>query len=522
MRSRGALLAAIIVLQLLALPLAVWFDLRDLTENLLRRQASDLNSAISSIRGYYGSHVVGRVLASPGATQVLPNYEQVPGAIPIPATLSLELGRVISEQQKNISYRFVSDYPFRNRAVHPLDAFETKALAALRQDRMQDPIEVTTSFLTDSVRDIMPVVMGPACVSCHNSHPDSPKRDWKVGDVRGIQEVAITRPIAASIFSLRYLLIYLLFASASGLGFIALQWRQASTITGMNRALEAKNEFLAAISKKISRYLAPQIYESIFTGQSDAAIHTQRKKLTIFFADIEDFTGATHRLQPEEMAALLNEYFTEMSGIALAYGGTVDKFIGDGILIFFGDPETKGAAEDARACLEMAAAMQRRLAELNAKWRRSGIERPLRVRMGINTGFCNVGNFGSADRMDYTVIGAEVNVAARLQAIAEPGQIVMSYESYALVRDIIAARALPAVSEAAIGREVVPYALEHWLDAEGSRRRAFSEHMPGLDFYLDPSLLDPAAAGRVRDLLQNAIAGLAEKRSLELEGEHRG
>jgi hypothetical protein len=170
----------------------------------------------------------------------------------------------------------------------------------------------------------------------------------------------------------------------------------------------------------------------------------------------------------------------------------------------------------------MAAAMQRRLAELNAKWRRSGIEHPLRVRMGINTGFCNVGNFGSADRMDYTVIGAEVNVAARLQAIAEPGQIVMSYESYSLVRDVVAARALPPVSEAAIGREVVPYALEDWLDAEGNQRRAFSEHMPGLDFYLDPSLLDPAAAGRVRDLLQSAIADLDEKPSLKLEGEHRG
>ena len=512
MKSRRASLTALIVL-LLALPVAVWLDLRDLTEGLLRQQASDLNSAISSIRGYYASHVVGRVLASPDGTQVLPNYEEVPGAIPIPATLSLELGRVISEQQRNISYRFVSDYPFHDRAAHTLDAFETKALAALRQDHTQDPIEVSASLLTDSVRNIMPIVMGPARVACHNSHPDSPKRDWKVGDVRGIQEVAITRPIAASIFSLRFLLIYLVLAGVSGLSFIALQWRQASTISGMNRELEAKNEFLAAISKKISRYLSPQIYESIFNGQSAAAIRTERKKLTIFFSDIEDFNGATHRLQAEEMAALLNEYLTEMSGIALAYGGTIDKFIGDGVLIFFGDPETNGPAQDARACLEMAAAMQRRLAELNAKWRRAGIEHPLHVRMGVNTGFCNVGNFGSADRMDYTVIGAEVNVAARLQSIAEPGQIVMSYETYALVRDMIVARALPPVSEAVIGREVAPYALEHWLDAEANHRRAFSEHMPGLDLYLDPSLLAPASAAYVRDLLQKALVGLEEQRS---------
>jgi class 3 adenylate cyclase len=100
---------------------------------------------------------------------------------------------------------------------------------------------------------------------------------------------------------------------------------------------------------------------------------------------------------------------------------------------------------DAKACMRMAVDMQRRLAELNAAWRKLGIEEPLRVRMGINTGFCNVGNFGSADRMDYTVIGAEANLAARLQSLAEPGAIVISYETYALVRDLVSARVLPAI-----------------------------------------------------------------------------
>ena len=109
-RSRVALLTLLVLLPV-ALPFAVWLDLRDVTASLLRRQASDLNSAISSIRKYYADHIVDRVLASPGGTRVLPNYEEVPGAIPIPATLSLELGRVIGEQQADISYRFVSDFP---------------------------------------------------------------------------------------------------------------------------------------------------------------------------------------------------------------------------------------------------------------------------------------------------------------------------------------------------------------------------------------------------------------------------
>ncbi len=276
----------------------------------------------------------------------------------------------------------------------------------------------------------------------------------------------------------------------------------------MNRELEASNDFLVRISTKISHYLAPQIFKSIFSGQKDVTIHTERKQLTIFFSDIKDFTATTEGLQPEEITHLLNEYFTEMSAIALKHGGTVDKFIGDALVIFFGDPETRGTVEDAGACLNMATEMQRRLAELNVKWRSAGTEQPFRVRMGINTGFCNVGNFGSVDRMDYTAIGAEVNLAARLQSIAEPGHIVLSYETYALVRDIVAARALPPISVKGINRMVVPYVVEGVLDEAGRKIEIFSEHITGLDFYLDPRAINSAAIERIRTTLKNAIAAL--------------
>src|SRR3546814_20982769 len=111
-----------------------------------------------------------------------------------------------------------------------------------------------------------------------------------------------------------------------------------------------------------------------------------------------------------------------MSAIAEAHGATVDKFIGDAILAFFGDPETKGVVEDARACLPMAMATQRRLVELNIDWRRRrGLHDPLMVRMGINTGYCNVRTFGRSSRMDYTIIAAEANLAARPQSNPQPG-----------------------------------------------------------------------------------------------------
>jgi class 3 adenylate cyclase len=508
-RTRSIFLIALVIILLLGLPLAVWLDLRNLTDAALRRQASDLNSVITSVRGFYGSNVVGRVLAAPGsATQVTHNYEAIPGAIPIPATLSLELGRVISEQQHNITYRFVSDYPFKNRTPHVLDDFEREALADLRADPHQLLTDTSNSLFRDSVRLVAPVVMGQACVNCHNSHPESPKRDWKVGDVRGIQEVTITQPIAGNIFSFKYLLIYFLLMAASGLAFILMQRRQAATISGMNQELETANEFLASLSMKISRYLSPQIYKSIFSGQKDVTIHTERKKLTIFFSDIKDFTATTERLQPEQITLLLNEYFTEMSAIALAHGGTIDKFVGDAMLIFLGDPETKGEAEDAAACMRMALEMQRRIAELNAKWRNEGIENPFRVRMGVNTGFCNVGNFGSSDRMDYTIIGAEANLAARLQSIADPGHIVISYETYALVRRMLVAHPLPPITMKGISRDVVPYAVEGMLDASGAKVEIFSEHMTGLDFYLDPARIDAGTSAHVRKVLQDAIATL--------------
>jgi adenylate cyclase len=224
-----------------------------------------------------------------------------------------------------------------------------------------------------------------------------------------------------------------------------------------NRLAIEKNQMLEALSSKLSKYLAPQVYNSIFAGEQSVEISSKRKKLTVFFSDIAAFAEATDNLESEELTNVLNHYLTEMSAIALEYGATIDKYIGDAMLLFFGDPESRGVKEDARTAVMMAIAMQRRMRELGQEWRNRGLERPFRIRIGISTGFCTVGNFGSRDRMDYTIIGNQVNLAARLQSAAEPGGILLAHETNSLVQDAILTEEQPPMTVKGFQRPVNTY-----------------------------------------------------------------
>jgi adenylate cyclase len=218
--------------------------------------------------------------------------------------------------------------------------------------------------------------------------------------------------------------------------------RQLNAAAGV---IAQKNKQLEALSTKLSKYLSPQIYKSIFTGAQSVEIESSRKKLTVFFSDVVNFTETTDKLESEELTNLLNHYLTEMSRIALKFGGTIDKYIGDAIMIFFGDPESRGVKEDAVACVRMAIAMLRRMNELRSEWQELGAERPFQLRIGINTGYCTVGNFGGEDRMDYTIIGNVVNMTARLQTQAEVDSILIGHETYSLVKDLVATEEQPPI-----------------------------------------------------------------------------
>ena len=255
-----------------------------------------------------------------------------------------------------------------------------------------------------------------------------------------------------------------------------------------------KNKELETLSTKLSKYLSPQVYSSIFSGSQEVKIASTRKKLTVFFSDIADFTSTTDDLESEELTTLLNHYLTAMSEIALAYGATIDKYVGDAVLAFFGDPETRGVNEDATACVNMAIAMQRRMRELQAEWRDRGWQKPFQLRIGINTGYCTVGNFGSEDRMDYTIIGSEVNLASRLQSHAELGGILLSHDTYSLVKDQVLAAERTAIHAKGIAKPVRNYAVIAPVDDLIAQGRAIHEEQAGLRVLVDLEKLDKAKA----------------------------
>ena len=274
-----------------------------------------------------------------------------------------------------------------------------------------------------------------------------------------------------------------------------------------NELIAQKNKELDALATKLSKYLSPQIYHSIFTGSQNVEIASNRKKLTIFFSDVVNFTQTTDKLESEDLTNLLNRYLTEMTNIALDHGATIDKYIGDAIMVFFGDPESKGVKEDARACVRMAVAMLKRLRELHAEWLELGADQPFHLRIGVNTGYVTVGNFGSEDRMDYTIIGSSVNLTARLQSHAPLDGILLGHETYSLVRDEVNAKEKDPIKVKGFAEPIRCYEVIGLYDDLVGEGSVIREEQDGFKLLLDLKKRDRAEA---IEALQAIVARLKE------------
>ncbi len=254
---------------------------------------------------------------------------------------------------------------------------------------------------------------------------------------------------------------------------------------------------------RLSKYLSPSLGKAIQSGK-DVKLETQRKKLTIFFSDIKGFSELSEEMEADALTELLNSYLTEMSDIALRFGATIDKFIGDAIMVFFGDPTSNGTKADALDAVSMAVAMKQRMRELQLRWQNQGITKPLEIRMGINTGFCTVGNFGTENRLDYTLLGTEVNLASRLESAAEPGEILISHETYALVKDIVMCRDKGEISAKGFQEPIQVYSVVDMRKNLGKDQTYFEYMTEGFSVYIDLDKIRPYDKQRVATALRKS------------------
>lgn len=285
---------------------------------------------------------------------------------------------------------------------------------------------------------------------------------------------------------------------------------KAKQLEVLNDEVSLKNEQLQGLSNKLAKYLSRQVYTNIFEGKKDVKIESYRKKLTIFFSDIEGFTELTERVESEVLTSALNKYLNEMSKIALEHGGTIDKYIGDAIMIFFGDPESLGEKEDAIACVKMALDMNKRLQEMRREWELLGISTPLRIRMGVNTGFCTVGNFGSDERLDYTIVGGAVNLANRLENAADIDEILISEDTFLLVKDVIKCKARGEIEVKGIAYPINTYVVIDEIEKLKSEKEQISAQLNGFNLSIDYDKLNYSDKMYAKELLLKAMSKLQD------------
>ena len=416
-----------------------------LSSNLIESQA--LQHAVSSAKSIneafalYSDAVVDRAKKVKGIS-VIYNYLSKEGAIPNPATFEIELAQRIGEKNTEINARVYSDYPFPLRKAQggARDDFERKALLALRQNPKQPFYRQEKVQGRTSLRYGEAIIMKASCVACHNTQPDSPKKDWNVGDVRGVLE--ITQPLDSFIEQTNkglagtfVMLGGISLLALSGLTLVIGRLRQTAKelegrvrertadLAQANTDLEQRNTLIRQV---FGRYLTNEVVANLLESPEGLKLGGERRKITILTSDLRGFTATSERLQPEEVIHILNLYLEYMADVITKYQGTIDEFMGDGILVLFGAPTAR--EDDAVRAVACACAMQLAMGAVNEKMKELGLL-PLEMGIGINTGEVVVGNIGSEKRTKYGIVGSEVNLTYRIESYTTGGQIIISEQT---------------------------------------------------------------------------------------------
>jgi adenylate cyclase len=423
----------------------------DIVELQATKNAEWCIKALQEAVQVYSDDVVDRVKHDVPVTE---NYPEIDGAIPIPSTYAIVLGERISEDKGNFRFRVYSDYPFPKRQTEgtggPQDQFERDAIEYLRKNPTGSFNRIENYQDRLSMRYGMPIIMKTSCVACHNTHPQSPKRDWQIGDVRGVME--LTQPLDSfisenqnNLMGLSFKLGGLSILSFLGIGLVIGRLRQSTkqleaTVRARTAQLATTNDELqernGLIRQVFGRYLSNEVVTILLKDAANEKLKLggERRKVTILTSDLRGFTTISERMSPEEVIQILNIYLESMADVIAQYQGTIDEFMGDGILVLFGAPVTR--EDDAVRAVACACAMQLKMGAVNEYMKQFGFPF-LEMGIGINTGDVIVGNIGSEKRTKYGIVGSQVNLTYRIESFTVGGQVLISETTLQEVKSIV-------------------------------------------------------------------------------------
>ncbi len=231
---------------------------------------------------------------------------------------------------------------------------------------------------------------------------------------------------------------------------------QSAQLAEWNRTLEQRvAEQVAELERvgRLKRFFSPQLAEMIVTGGAEDPLKTHRREVTVVFLDLRGFTAFAETSEPEEVMGVLREYHAEMGRLILAHEGTLERFTGDGMMIFFNDPVL--VPNPGERAIRMALAMRDRVRELTVRWRKLGYE--LDFGIGLAQGYATIGAIGFEGRWDYGAIGTVTNLAARLCGEAKPGQILVPRRFLGTVEDLVEVEPVGELSLKGFHRPVTTY-----------------------------------------------------------------
>jgi len=388
------------------------------SETIVTQDAMIYAESLEKFGAFYSSEIVAR-LKSKGI-HISQDYKNQEGAIPFPATLSIDLSKELSKSEYGLQVRLFSNYPFpwRKQEGGPHDSFESDALQFIEHHPTRtftrfEPVEENFSL-----RFAQAVIMKESCVDCHNTHPDSPKTDWRVGDVRGIQEVIF--PLGKVKTAVRQGLLstfmIMTLITSTVLGLLALVIKELRRSLQQVKTLASETEQInKELSKTNAAYRRFLPFEFLNALKRESIIHVQlgdhiELQMSVLFSDLRSFTTLSENMTPQENFHFLNNYLSQMGPTIRNNRGFIDKYIGDAIMALF-----QHEADDA---VKAGIAMLQALHEYNLTLTQAG-HVTIQMGIGIHTGLMMLGTIGEQHRMETTVISDAVNLASRLEGMTK-------------------------------------------------------------------------------------------------------